>query len=64
MVRDDGLWYPKVDPHSFKEELGSIFCYDILLTGCEDGHLLKMINDHKYTVISLLVGWNDIHVIH
>jgi hypothetical protein len=23
-VRDDGLWYPKVDPNSFEEELGSI----------------------------------------
>jgi hypothetical protein len=56
-VEDDGLWYPKVDPHSFKEELGSICHCDILLTGCEDGHLRKPINDHKHTVISLLGGW-------
>jgi hypothetical protein len=38
-VGDDGLWYPKVDPHSFEEELSSISRCDILLTGCEDGHL-------------------------
>ena len=38
-VEDDGLWYPKMDPHSFEEELGSIFCHDILLAGCEDDHL-------------------------
>jgi hypothetical protein len=52
-VRDDGLWYPKVDPHLFEEELSSIYRCDILLTGCEDGHLGKPINDHKHTVISL-----------
>jgi hypothetical protein len=55
-VKDDGLWYPKVDPHSFEEELGSICRCDILLTGCEDGHLRKPINDHKHTVISFLGG--------
>jgi hypothetical protein len=38
-VRDDGLWYTKVDPNSFEEELGSLGHCDILLTGCEDGHL-------------------------
>jgi hypothetical protein len=38
-VGDDGLWYPKVDPHSFKEDLGSIFHYGIFHTCCEDGHL-------------------------
>jgi hypothetical protein len=32
-VGDDGLWYPKVDSHSFEEDLGSICCCDILLTG-------------------------------
>jgi hypothetical protein len=55
-VGDDGLWYPKVDPHSFEEEIGSICRCDILLTGCEDGHLRKPINNHKHTVISLLGG--------
>jgi hypothetical protein len=54
-VRDDGLWYPKVDPHSFEEDIGSICHYDILLVGCEDGHLQKPINDHKYTMIPCLV---------
>jgi hypothetical protein len=56
-VRDDGMWYPKVDPNSFEEELGSICHCDSLLTGCEDVHLRKPINDHKHAVISLLGGW-------
>jgi hypothetical protein len=56
LVGDDGLWYPKVEPHSFKEELGSICRCDILLIGCEDGHIQKPMNDHKHAVISLLGG--------
>jgi hypothetical protein len=52
-----------MDPHSFEEELGSICHCNILLIGGEDGHLLKLINDHKYTVISLLGGWKARHVI-
>jgi hypothetical protein len=63
-VGDDGLWYPKVDPHSFEEELGSISRCDILFTGYKDGHLRKPINDHKHTVISLVVGRQARHVIH
>jgi hypothetical protein len=63
-VVDDGLWYPKVNPHSFEDELGSICHYDILLAGCEDGHLRKSINDHKYIVISLLGGRQARHIIH
>jgi hypothetical protein len=39
LVGDDVLWYPKVDSQSFEEYLGSICCCDILLAGCEDGHL-------------------------
>ena len=38
-VGDDGLWYPKMDPHVFEEELGNIFHCDSLLAGCEDGHI-------------------------
>jgi hypothetical protein len=45
-----------MDPHSFEEELGSIFHCDSLLAGCEDGHLRKPINYHKYTIIALLGG--------
>jgi hypothetical protein len=30
-VGDDGLWYPKVDPNSFEEELGSIFTVKFFL---------------------------------
>jgi hypothetical protein len=63
-VRDDALWYPKVDPHLFEEELGSICHHDILLIGCEDDHLRKPINDHKHAVISLLGGRQAKHVIH
>jgi hypothetical protein len=38
-VEDDGLWYPKMEPHSFKEELGIICHCDVLLADCEDVHL-------------------------
>jgi hypothetical protein len=38
-IGDDGLWYPKVHPNSFEEELGSIVHRDSFLTGCEGGHL-------------------------
>jgi hypothetical protein len=53
-----------MDPYSFKEDLGSIFLFDILLAGCEDGHLRKPINDQKYTIIVILGGQNPRHVIH
>ena len=55
-VEDDGLWYPKVDPNSFEEKIGSLYCCDILLTGYEDGHLRKLIKYHKNIIISLLGG--------
>jgi hypothetical protein len=58
------MWYPKMDPHSFEEDLGSICLCDILLASCEDGHIRKQINDHKYTIISFVGGWNTIHIIH
>jgi hypothetical protein len=64
LVGDDGIWYPKVDPHSFEEDIGGICRYDILLTGCEDVHLRKLINEHKHIVISLLGGRQAIHAIH
>jgi hypothetical protein len=55
-VGDDVLWYPKVDPKSFEEELGNICHSDILLTDYEDGHLQKLINDCKHTTIAILGG--------
>jgi hypothetical protein len=64
LVGDDGLWYPKVDPNLFEEELGNIYHCDILLTGCEDGHLQKLINNHKHTIIYVLGGRQTRHVIH
>jgi hypothetical protein len=36
-VEDDVLWYPKVNTNSLEDELQSLFFYDILLIGCEDG---------------------------
>jgi hypothetical protein len=53
-----------MDPHLFKEDLGSNFHCDILLADCEDGHLWKLIKDHKYAGIALLGGWKAMHVIH
>jgi hypothetical protein len=55
-IKDDGLWYPKVDPHSFKEDIGSIYRCDTLLIGYEDGLLRKPINDHEHAVIYLIGG--------
>jgi hypothetical protein len=64
LVEDDGMWYIKVKPNSFEEDLDSIHRYGILLTGCEDDHLRKLINDHKHTIISVLGGRQTRHVIH
>jgi hypothetical protein len=58
------LWYAKINPHSFKEELGSICPYDVPLANCEDGHIQKPINEHKYTIIAFLGGRKARHVIH
>jgi hypothetical protein len=43
-------------PDSFKEELGSGLCYDVLLAGNQNHHLRKAINNHKNTVISPIGG--------
>jgi hypothetical protein len=53
-----------MDPHLFKEEIDSICHCDALLVGCENGYLLKLINYHKYTIIALIGGWKEKHVIH
>jgi hypothetical protein len=53
-----------MDPHLFEEDLGNIRHCDILLVGYKDGHLQKLINDHKYMVISFLGGWKAINEIH
>jgi len=45
-----------VYPLSFKEEFSSGFGYDILLAGCHNGHLSELIDDHKNTIISMLIG--------
>jgi hypothetical protein len=61
LVGYDGMWYPKVNPSSFEEVIGSIGHCDSLLTGCEDVDLRKPINSHKHIVISM---WKTRHVIH
>jgi hypothetical protein len=63
LVGYDGVWYPKVEPHSFEEEIGTNFRYDFLISSCEDGHLRKPINDQKYAAISFLSGRQARHVI-
>jgi hypothetical protein len=62
-IGDDGLWYPKVHPNSFEEDLGSISRYENI-DCCEDGHPRKSINNHKHAVISMLGGQKTKHVIH
>jgi hypothetical protein len=64
LVEDDGMWYSKVDPHSFEEDVGILCHCDIILTGCEDGHLQKPIKDQKQTIISFLGVRQDKHVIY
>jgi hypothetical protein len=53
-----------MDPHPFKEEIGSICCCDALLASCDNGHLRKLINHHKYTIIVVLGGRKAKQVIH
>jgi hypothetical protein len=55
-VIDDGLWYTKGKPNLFEEDLGSSFRCDIILAGCEDGHIRKPINDQKHEVMVILGG--------
>jgi hypothetical protein len=50
------MWYQKMDRYPFEEDLESIYHCDALLAGCENGHLQKSINHHKYTIIALLGG--------
>jgi hypothetical protein len=53
-IGDDGLWYPKMYPHSFEEELGSGLHCDVLLAGDHNHHLGKSINNHENIIIFLL----------
>jgi len=41
-----------MNPHTFEEEFSSGFGGDVLLTGCQYGHLREAIHDHEYTVIT------------
>ena len=43
-----------MNPHTFKEDLRSGFGGDALLAGCQYGHLIEAIHDHKYIIISKL----------
>jgi hypothetical protein len=51
-------------PDSFKEELGSGFCYDALLASNHNRHPRKAIDNHKNTIISPLGGHEARHVVH
>jgi hypothetical protein len=53
-----------MNPHSFREDLGSIYHCDIILTSSEDGYLQKPINDHKDAFIVVFGGRKARHVIH
>jgi hypothetical protein len=44
-------------PHSFKEELSSFLSCDALLTGGQNRHHGKVINNHKNKVISSHGAW-------
>ena len=50
--------------HSYKEKLNSGFCYDTLLVGFQNGHLIESVDDHENTVISMLSRRKAQHVIH
>jgi hypothetical protein len=47
LIKDDGLCYPKMYPHSFEEDLGSGLCCDALLAGDHNRHIGKLINHHE-----------------
>jgi hypothetical protein len=40
-----------------EEELGSDFCYDTLLVGCQNGHFRELINNQKYAILTMLGSW-------
>jgi len=52
-----------MNPHLFEEEFGSVFYYDSLLTGHQYIHLRKSINDHKYTIITMLGRREARHIV-
>ena len=51
-------------PHSFREELISVFYYDTLLVGHHNYHLKESFNDHEKIVIDILSRGKDRHVSH
>ncbi len=53
-IWDNGLWDPKVYPHSLKEELNSGLYCDTLLAGCHDGHLRESIDDNENAIVAVL----------
>ena len=63
-IWDDRLWYPKVYPHSFKEEVSNGFSYDIVLAGHHNDHLREFVDDNKNKVVSMLSRRKARHVIH
>jgi hypothetical protein len=50
--------------YTLEEELGSDLRYNTLLASSQNGHLRESINNHEYTVISMLGGGETRHVVH
>lgn len=44
----------KMNPNTLKEENNSGLCCDIILVGCQNGHLRDVMNNHKYTSFDIL----------
>ena len=51
-------------PHFFKEDFGSVLCYDKLLTGRQYIHIRKSIHNGKYTIITMIGRREVRHIIH
>jgi hypothetical protein len=45
---------PKVNPNMLKEESSNALYCDVLLVGCQNCHLTKLINNHKKTILTML----------
>ena len=56
-IGNDFLWEAEMKPYMLKEDLGCGLSYDSLLVSFQNGHLRKLINNHKNTVVVMICGW-------
>ena len=63
-IWDNGLWDPKVYPHSLKEKLSIVLYCDTLLAGCHDGYLREFFDDHKNAIVAMFSRRKAPRVIH